>query len=137
MINISKLKIGQKVWFKEHWSQMIVWGKVTEIKKPDNDDYVIEVKGDVCDNESAPGTTFQPLNNLFATKDDAITAIEKENQKIVDGYKSEITDIASLVAFPLTHPFGAEEYTNHEAISAYKERAKELGFNIVDYCKLG
>ena len=132
MINISKLKIGQKVWFKEYWSQMIVWGRVTEIKKPDNDDYVIEVKGDVCDNESAPGTTFQPLNNLFATKDDAIATIEKENQKIVDGYKSEITDIASLVAFPLTHPFGAEEYTNYEAISAYKERAKELGFNIVD-----
>lgn len=132
MINISKLEIGQKVWFQEHWSQMIVWGKVTEIKKPDNDDYVIEVKGDVCDNESAPGTTFQPLNNLFATKDDAIAAIEKENQKIVDCYKSEITDLASLVAFPLTHPFGTEEYTNYEAIRAYKERAKELGLNIVD-----
>ena len=58
--------------------------------------------------------------------------LKRKIKKIVDGYKSEITDIASLVAFPLTHPFGAEEYTNYEAISAYKERAKELGFNIVD-----
>lgn len=58
--------------------------------------------------------------------------LKKENQKRVDNYKAEITDIASLVVFPLSHTFGAEEYTDYEAIRAYKERARELGFKIPD-----
>lgn len=132
MININDIKIGQKVWYQEYWSQMIVWGKVTKITKFDNNEDGIEVTGEVYEEGSAVGTTTQPLNNLFATKYEAIMAIKKANQKIVDDYKAEITDIASLVAFPLTHAFCAEEYTDYEAIRAYKERAKELGFEIVD-----
>lgn len=132
MININDIKIGQKVWYQEHWSQMIVWGKVTKITKFDNNEDGIEVTGEVYEEGSAVGTTTQPLNNLFATKYEAIMAIKKANQKIVDDYKAEITDIASLVAFPLSHTFYAEEYTDYEAIRAYKERAKELGFEIVD-----
>ncbi len=132
MININDIKIGQKVWYKEHWSQMIVWGKVTNITKFDNNEDGIEVTGDIYEKESFVGTTTQPLNNLFATKYEAIEAIKKSRQAWIDTYKKEITDIASLVAFPLSHPFGAEEYTNYEAIRAYKERAKELGFEIPD-----
>lgn len=132
MININDIKIGQKVWYQEYWSQMIVWGKVTKITKFDNNEDGIEVTGEVYEKESAAGTTTQPLNNLFATKHEAIEAIKKANQEWVDEYKKEITDIASLVAFPLSHTFYAEEYTDYEAIRAYKERAKELGFEIVD-----
>lgn len=132
MININDIKIGQKVWYQEYWSQMIVWAKVTKITKFDNNEYGIEVTGEASERGSAVGTTTQPLNNLFATKYEVIEAIKKANQKIVDDYKKEITDITSLVAFPLSHPFGAEEYTDYEAIRAYKERAKELGLKIVD-----
>ena len=132
MININDIKIGQKVWYQEHWSQMIVWGKVTKITKFDNNEDGIEVTGEFHEEGSFVGTTTQPLNNLFATKYEAIQAIKKARQQIVDDYKAEITYIASLVAFPLSHPFGAEEYTNYEAIRAYKERARELGFKIPD-----
>ena len=132
MININDIKIGQKVWYKEHWSQMIIWGKVTKITKFDNNEDGIEVTGDVHEKGSFVGTTTLPLNNLFATKYEAITAVKEEKQKWVDNYKAEITDVASLVTFPIAHPFGAEEYTNYEAIRAYKERAKELGFEIPD-----
>lgn len=132
MIKINDIKIGQKVWYQEHWSQMIVWGRVTKITKFDNNEDGIEVTGDIYEKGSFVGTTTQPLNNLFATKEEAIAAVKEENQKRVDNYKAEIADIASLVAFPLSHPFGAEEYTNYEAIRAYKERAKELGFEIPD-----
>lgn len=132
MININDIKIGQKVWYQEYWSQMIVWGKVTKITKFDNNEDGIEVTGEVYEEGSAVGTTTQPLNNLFATKYEAIMAIKKANQKIVDDYKAEITDIASLVAFPLSHTFYAEEYTDYEAIKTYRERAKELGFEIPD-----
>jgi hypothetical protein len=132
MININNIKIGQKVWYQEHWSQMIVWGKVTNITKFDNNEYGIEVTGEFHEEGSFVGTTTQPLDNLYATKYEAIEAIRKSRQAWVDTYKKEITDIASLVAFPLLHSFGAEEYTNYEAIRAYKERAKELGFEIPD-----
>lgn len=132
MININDIKIGQKVWFHEYWSQMIVWGRVTKITKFDNNEDGIEVRGEVYEKGSAPGTTTQPLDNLYATKEEAIEAIRKSNQAQVDTYKKEITDIASLVAFPITHPFGMEEYTDYEAIRAYRERAKELGFKIPD-----
>ena len=107
-------------------------GKVTKITKFDNNEDGIEVTGEFHEEGSFVGTTTQPLNNLFATKYEAIQAIKKARQQIVDDYKAEITDIASLVAFPLSHPFGAEEYTDYEAIKAYKERAKELGFKIPD-----
>lgn len=132
MININDIKIGQKAWFHEYWSQMIVWGRVTKITKFDNNEDGIEVRGEVYEKGSAPGTTTQPLDNLYATKEEAIEAIRKSNQAQVDTYKKEITDIASLVAFPITHPFGMEEYTDYEAIRAYRERAKELGFEIPD-----
>ena len=133
MININKIKINQKVWFKEHWTERIVCGFVSEIaKRSDNEDYIIEVKGKSYSEDSFIGTTHQSLDNLFATKEEAITAAKKESQEWVDDYKKEITDIASLVAFPLSHTFYAEEYTDYEAIRAYKERAKELGFKIPD-----
>lgn len=133
MININDIKIGQKVWFKESWAERIVCGFVNEITKhSDNENYIIEIKGKSYSEDSFIGTIHRSPNNLFTTEEEAIAAVEEENQKIVDDYKTEITDIASLVAFPLSHPFGAEEYTNYEAIRAYKERAKELGFEIPD-----
>lgn len=133
MINIDDIKIGQKVWFKESWTERIVCGFVNEItKRSDNEDYIIEIKGKSYSEDSFIGTTHQSPDNLFATKEEAIVAAKKESQKRVDDYKAEIADIASLVAFPLSHTFYAEEYTDYEAIRAYKERAKELGFEITD-----
>lgn len=133
MINVNDIKINQKVWFKEHWTERIVCGFVSEItKRSDNEDYIIEIKGKSYSEDSFIGTTHQSPNNLFVTKEEAIAVTKKANQKRVDNYKAEITDIASLVAFPLSHTFYAEEYTDYEAIKAYKERAKELGFEIPD-----
>lgn len=133
MININDIKIRQKVWFKESWAERIVCGFVSEITKPsDNENYIIEIQGKSYSEDSFIGTIHRSPDNLFATKEEAIAAAKKERQKWVDDYKAEITDIASLVAFPLSHTFYAEEYTDYEAIRAYKERARELGFKIPD-----
>lgn len=133
MININDLKINQKVWFKEAWTKRIVCGFVSEItRRADNEEHIIKVKGKSYLEDSFIGITHQLPDNLFATKEEAIAAAKQESQDWVDDYKKEITDIASLVAFPLSHTFYAEEYTDYEAIRAYKERAKELGFEIVD-----
>lgn len=133
MININDLKINQKVWFKESWTERIVCGFVSEItRRADNEEHIIKVKGKSYLEDSFIGITHQLPDNLFATKEEAIAAAKQESQDWVDDYKKEITDIASLVAFPLSHTFYAEEYTDYEAIRAYKERAKELGFEIQD-----
>lgn len=133
MININDLKINQKVWFKESWTERIVCGFVSEItRRADNEEHIIKVKGKSYLEDSFIGITHQSPDNLFATKEEAIAAAKQESQDWVDDYKKEITDIASLVAFPLSHTFYAEEYTDYEVIRAYKERAKELGFEIQD-----
>lgn len=133
MININDIKINQKVWFKESWTERIVCGFVSEITRhSDNEEHIIKVKGKSYLEDSFIGITHQSPNNLFTTKEEAIAAAKKESQDWVDDYKKEITDIASLVAFPLSHTFYAEEYTDYEAIRAYRERAKEFGFEIPD-----
>lgn len=133
MININDIKINQKVWFKETWTERIVCGFVSEITRhSDNEGHIIKVKGKSYLEDSFIGITHQSPDNLFVTKEEAIAAAKQESQDWVDDYKNEITDIASLVAFPLSHTFYAEEYTDYEAIRAYKERAKELGFEIPD-----
>lgn len=133
MININKIKINQKVWFKENWTERIVCGFVSEItRRSDNKDHIIKIKGKSYLEDSFIGITHQSPDNLFTTKEKAIAAAKKESQEWVDNYKAEITDIASLVAFPLSHTFYADEYTDYEAIKAYRERAKELGFEIPD-----
>lgn len=133
MININDIKINQKVWFKETWTERIVCGFVSEITRhSDNEGHIIKVKGKSYLEDSFIGITHQSPDNLFVTKEEAIAAAKQESQDWVDDYKKEITDIASLVAFPLSHTFYAEEYTDYEAIRAYRERAKELGFEIVD-----
>lgn len=133
MININKIKINQKVWFKENWTERIVCGFVSEItRRSDNKDHIIKIKGKSYLEDSFICITHQSPDNLFVTKEKAIAAAKKESQEWVDNYKAEITDIASLVAFPLSHTFYAEEYTDYEAIKAYRERAKELGFEIPD-----
>lgn len=133
MININDLKINQKVWFKESWTERIVCGFVSEItRRADNEEHIIKIKGKSYLEDSFIGITHQSPDNLFVTKEEAIAAAKQESQDWVDDYKKEITDIASLVAFPLSHTFYAEEYTDYEAIRAYKERAKELGFEIQD-----
>lgn len=104
MININKIKINQKVWFKEHWTERIVCGFVSEItRRTDNEEHTIKVKGKSYLEDSFIGITHQSPDNLFATKEEAIAAAKQESQDWVDDYKKEITDIASLVAFPLSH----------------------------------
>lgn len=125
MINKNDIALGNKVWFRETWTERIVYGIVEEIKN----EHVL-LHGQSTDNDSFIGTSRIMINNIFAAREQCIQAVKKENDLLVATYKAEITDINSLVNFPLHHSFGAEEYTDYEAIKAYKERAAELGFTI-------
>ena len=125
MINKNNIALGDKVWFRETWTERFVYGTVEAIK-----DERILLHGNPTDNDSFVGTLTKTLNDIFTTREQCIQAVEEKNNQLVAAYKAEITDINSLVNFPLNHSFGAEEYTDYEAIRAYKERAAELGFTI-------
>lgn len=127
MINKNDITLNDKVWFAEPWTERIVYGIVDDLNIKNN--YVI-VHGKPHDNSSFVGKLTKTLNDIFTTREQCIQAVAEKNNQLVAAYKAEITDINSLVNFPLNHSFGAEEYTDYEAIRAYKERAAELGFTI-------
>lgn len=126
-LNKNDIKLGDKVWFCENiWSARIVYGIIEDIK----DEYIL-VHGKSYDNNSFTGKLHKMFNDVFKTKEQCLQAIKTKNDLIIAAYKEEITDIKSLINFPLEHNVGqCEEYTDYETIRAYKERAAELGFNI-------
>lgn len=67
-----------------------------------------------------------PDDRVFATKEEALEAYKTEIENRVRRYKEEIKTLEDLLRFPLNHCFMGEEYTDYEAIRAYKERVKEL-----------
>ena len=127
MMNKSDIKIGQTVYIQEHWTKGIFEGTVTEIR-----DKVVRVDaGDFVDSNGEPthifgGNTGGMFEDVYPTAKDAYDGINAKYDTKVKAYCEEITDVSSLAAFPLKHPFGAEEYTNCAAIEAYKIRCKEL-----------
>ena len=55
-----------------------------------------------------------------------INANIKKSDELINKYKAEIKDMNDLLHFPLEHCFNGEEYTEYEAMEAYKIRANEL-----------
>lgn len=127
MMNKSDIKIGQTVYIQEHWTKGIFEGTVTEIL----DEGVRVDAGYFVDSNGKPthifgGDTGGMFEDVYPTAKDAYDGINAKYDAQVKAYCEEITDANSLAAFPLKHPFGAEEYTNCAAIEAYKIRCKEL-----------
>ena len=123
MIDKSKIRIGNIVWFKEYWTERVVYGKVESIE-----DWGVKVHGVSRDDDNSfTGSLDCQFKNIYRSKDECIEAVNTENEKIVEEYKAEITDLESLIAFPLKHNVGqCEEYTDYNAIKAYTEKAAEL-----------
>ena len=62
----------------------------------------------------------------FSIKREMINASKSNFEKLVKEYKAEITDIDSLLAFPLKNDLISDD----AAKTAYKAKAIEFGFNI-------
>ena len=125
---IEDIKIGQKIWFAENWTERFVYGIVDKITHTDKG-IILSLAGNKYDEDcSYIGSQDVYLDKCFDSKHSLIVSVRKERADRIEAYKKEIPDIASLIAFPLIHSFGCEEYTDYEAIQAYKDRALELGF---------
>lgn len=123
MMNKNDVKIGDKIWFQENWTDRITYGIVAKIS-----DDGVRLDGVMRDNNSFIGQSGTTWDNAYRTKNDAIKGVNEKDNALVAEYKALMPDIKGLVQFALNHnTHQCEEYTDECAIRAYKERAKELG----------
>ncbi len=123
MMNKNEVRIGDKIWFQESWTDRITYGIVTKIS-----DEGVYLDGVSHDDKSFTGSSGATWKNAYKTKDDAIKGVHEKDDKQVAEYKAMMPDIKGLVQFALDYnPCRCEEYTDECAIRAYTERAKELG----------
>lgn len=124
---IDNPKIGQKVWSQEIWSGCIHSAKITgfgeteiSAKNPKKYPYA-ELEWDDGGNS---GRLFE---DLYASRDELISALKKESEDKIDKIKSEIHDVNDLVKFMYDHCVAsAEEYTDWDARRVVREIAKEM-----------
>lgn len=122
-MNKNEIKIGDKIWFQEHWTDRIIYGIVTEIS-----DEGVRLDGVSRDDKSFIGSSGATWKNAYKTEDEAIRSVHEKDDRLIAEYKVMMPDIKGLVQFALDHnTHFCEEYTDECAIRAYKERAKELG----------
>lgn len=115
-MNVNEVKIGKSVYYQEPWSRCIEIAKIIEII----DDTVVKLK---CETY---GTRNYPIDKLYTSVDELEKAIKEKFANDVQALKDSIKTIEDLLIFPLLHCLCGEEYTEHEAIHAYKAKAKEL-----------
>lgn len=125
----NEIKIGQTVYFKEHWSGVIQEAKVIDIllmedqKRYPGKKYA-KLKCDI----GTCGSLLEALYPSFKACEDA--CLKAFADKVAE-YKAEIKTIQDLIIFPLKYIVSyVEEYSDDAARRAYKERAEELGFTI-------
>jgi hypothetical protein len=83
---------------------------------------------DENNNEIGPGTDIYIMGvDLEGLTVEEIYVYIKEQHDIeVQKYCDEIKTVEDLLKFPFKYSFNAEEYTNYDAMEAYKIKAKEL-----------
>ncbi len=123
IMNKNEVRIGDKIWFQENWTDRITYGIITEIS-----DNGVRLDGVSRDDNSFIGSSGAIWGNMYKTKDDAIKGVHEKDNRLVAKYKAMMPDIKGLVQFALDYNIcRCEEYTDECAIRAYTERAKELG----------
>lgn len=67
------------------------------------------------------GTSGVRLDQAFLTAKEANDAQKAEVEKHKEELRSEITDVGSLLKFPLDHCLNGDEYTDWQARAVYEE----------------
>lgn len=117
-------KLGDTIFFREHWSGMCRKAIIVEICVDDNGEKYWKVNGDF-------GTTWQYPKNCYFSYQACINAMNAKDNEMVQKYKEEINSIDDMLIFALNHTIScAEEYTDWNARKAFIERGKELGYNL-------
>ena len=129
-------QVGERVFFQEHWSRNFVEGTITELYDNGgmrcNNCYFVNQDGVrtgrlVGEVGALAGEYFKNVRSLM-------DFVETRDHARVKEMKDSIKNLNDLLAFPLDHCFCGEEYTDEDAIRAYKERTFELtGIHLGDF----
>lgn len=127
---MKNLKENDIVYFLPHLTYGdVIQGKVTQIIKGNvakiHCFYGIDKDGRIISNENEC-TKLVNTSMIFSSPTDAYTLRNKIKDNCIKGYCQNIKTVKDLICFPLKHRLSGEEYTDDNAIEAYKIRAKEL-----------
>ena len=128
--------IGDTVYFQEYWSKNFVEGTITELYDTGgmrcNNCYFVNQDGVRIG--KMVGTVGALPGEYFSTVSELANYVESRDHARVKEMKASIKNLNDLLAFPLDHCFCGEEYTDEDAIKAYKERTFELtGIHLGDF----
>lgn len=128
-----QLNAGDKIFVFEHWSENIYQATVVKVYA-ENDtlyakftyDYIVDAAGNEVDSGIHGSTSAAKFDDIWFSAKEAYAEIAARKANIIKIYCDEIVTVKDLLEFPLKHCLDGEEYTDYEAIEAYKKRAKEL-----------
>lgn len=125
---MKKFKIGDTVWFLEHWSQMPQSGIITEFGEVDSDKIHPTIRTYAKLKLNIGGSMSVLMDDLYDTKEELIEVVHQKSRKNIENMKEEIKNVTDLIKFMFENTIssGSGEYIDYDARNAAIERAKEL-----------
>lgn len=128
---IENVENGMTIYFYRDLDSYVIRGRVRDssirdasignIKVISKVDWEATINGEGKEVRSLGGTSGVRLDKAFLTAKEANDAQKAEAEKHKDELKSEITDLFSLLEFPLKHCLNGDEYTDWQARAIYEE----------------
>ena len=85
MMNKNEVRIGDKIWFQESWTDRIIYGIVKKISNNG-----VRLDGVNRDDNSFIGSSGAIWNNMYKTKDDAIKGVREKDDRRVAAIRAYI-----------------------------------------------
>lgn len=128
---IEIVEKGMTIYFYRDLDSYVIKGKVkdpvvsntsfTDIKYIRKVDWEASIDSEGKEVREIVGTSGVCLDKAFLTAKEANAAQAAEVEKYKDDLRSEITDVESLLKFPLKHCLDGDEYTDWQARAVYEE----------------
>lgn len=116
---IENVKKGQTIYYYQYTDSFVEKGIVKDSTIKDAGFQNIKFISKV--NWENGTTSGARLDHCFATEKEATDSRNAEQEKHIEKLKSEITDLISLLEFPLKHDVRDGEYCDYAAQKVYKE----------------
>lgn len=128
---IENVEKGMTIYFYRDLDSCVIKGKVkdpvvlntsfTDIKYIRKVDWEASIDSEGKEVGTIGGTSGVCLDKAFFTAKEANDARDAEIEKHKKELRSEITDMESLLKFPLIHCLNGDEYTDWQARAVYEE----------------
>lgn len=128
---IKNVKNGMTIYFYRDLDSYVIRGKVKDstirdaciknIKVISKVNWEANINSEGKEVRTIGGTSGVRLDKAFLTAKEANDAQEAEVEKHKEELRSEITDVESLLKFPLNHCLIGDEYTDWQAKAVYEE----------------